>query len=151
MKKGTLKKISIILLFLLILISGGIIYLNKVVLPVKIKALIIEAVEKQTGKRASLESVRFNLFKGLVLSGLNLYDGQKKLIGTKEASCSFLILPILKEKKIYQNTISLYIHLPRSRQQYKFNEINAGSGENRKQRLTLWPDNLRDKYFRREC
>ncbi len=100
MKKGTFKKISIILLFLLILISGGIIYLNKVVLPVKIKALIIEAVEKQTGKRASLESVRFNLFKGLVLSELNLYDGQKKLIGAKEASCSFLILPILKEKKI---------------------------------------------------
>ena len=116
MKKGTLKKISIILLFLLILISGGIIYLNKVVLPVKIKALIIEAVEKQTGKRASLESVRFNLFKGLVLSGLNLYDGQKKLIGAKEASCSFLILPILKEKKIiipYIKIQSPYIFISR--------------------------------------
>ncbi|MDO8749517.1 MAG: DUF748 domain-containing protein [Candidatus Omnitrophota bacterium] len=116
MKKGTFKKIAIAFLLLLILISGGIIYLNKVVLPVKIKALIIEAVEKQTGKRASLESVRFNLFKGLVLSELNLYDGQKKLIGAKEASCSFLILPILKEKKIiipYIKIQSPYIFISR--------------------------------------
>src|SRR3989339_64759 len=116
MKKGALKKISVILLSLLVIISCAIIYLNKVVLPVKIKALIIEAVEKQTGKRASLESVRFNLFKGLVLSGLNLYDGQKKLIGTKEASCSFLILPILKEKKIiipYIKIQSPYIFISR--------------------------------------
>ena len=100
MKKGTFKKIAVVFLFLLILISGGIIYLNKVVLPVKIKALIIETVEKQTGTRAGLESVRFNLFKGLVLNELNLYDGEKKIIGIKEASCSFLILPILKEKKV---------------------------------------------------
>ena len=35
MKKGTFKKIAVVFLFLLILISGGIIYLNKVVLPVK--------------------------------------------------------------------------------------------------------------------
>src|SRR3989339_373966 len=116
MKKGALKKISVILLSLLVLISCAIIYLNKVVLPVKIKALIIEAVEKQTGKRASLESVRFNLFKGLVLSGLNLYDGQQKLIGIKEASCSFLILPILKEKKIIIPSLKIkepYLYLER--------------------------------------
>lgn len=100
MKKRTLKKIAIIFLSLLILISCAIIYLNKFVLPVKIKALIIETVEKQTGKKAVLESVRFNLFKGLVLKELSLYEGQKKIIGAKEASCSFLILPILKEKKI---------------------------------------------------
>lgn len=116
MKKRTLKKIAIVLLSLLALVSCAIIYLNKVVLPVKIKALIIETVEKQTGKRASLESVRFNLFKGLVLKELNLYEGQKKIIGAKEASCSFLILPILKEKKIiipYIKIQSPYIFISR--------------------------------------
>lgn len=107
MKKRTFKKIAIGLLFLLMLVSGGILYLNKVILPVKIKALIIETVEKQTGKKASLESVRFNLFKGLVLGELNLYDGQKRLIGIKEASCSFLILPILKDKKVIIPSITL--------------------------------------------
>ena len=116
MKKRTLKKIAIVFLSLLVLISCAIIYLNKFVLPVKIKALIIETVEKQTGKRAALESVRFNLFKGLVLKELNLYEGQKRIIGTKEASCSFLILPILKEKKIiipYIKIQSPYIFISR--------------------------------------
>ena len=83
MKKRTLKKIAIVFLSLLVLISCAIIYLNKFVLPVKIKALIIETVEKQTGKRAALESVRFNLFKGLVLKELNLYEGQKGLSGQR--------------------------------------------------------------------
>ena len=103
--------------FVFIALGGaGLIYLNKVILPVKIKTLIIQNIEKQTGKKAGLESVQFNIFKGLVLTNLNLYDGQKKLIGIKEASCSFLILPILKEKKIIIPSLkikSLYLFIER--------------------------------------
>lgn len=107
MKKGIFKKIAIVFLFLLILISGGIIYLNKVVLPIKIKSLIIQNLENYTGKKASLESVRFSLLKGLILQNLTLSDGQKTLISVKEASCVFLILPIFKEKKIIIPLIKL--------------------------------------------
>lgn len=92
--------IAIAFLILAVISAGCIIYLNQFLLPVKIKSLIIQAIEKETGKKAELAAVRFNLFKGIVLSSFRLHDGGKNLISFKEASCSFLILPILKEKKI---------------------------------------------------
>lgn len=108
MKKKTLPKIVSIFLLLLIIAAGAIFYLNKIVLPVKLKSFIIQTLSSQTQKRVSLESVRFNLLKGLVLTNLHIYDGQKQLIGLKEASCAFLIFPLLKEKKIIIPSIRLY-------------------------------------------
>lgn len=100
MKRKTFKKIFIFILSLALILSITLSYLNKFVLPVKLKSLIIQALSSQTRKKVTLESVRFNLFKGIVLRNLNIYDGQKALVGLKEASCTFLILPIFKEKKI---------------------------------------------------
>ena len=82
-RKITFLKIFSILAALAILAAGGIFYLNKAVLPVKLKFLIIQNIEKTTGKKASLEKVEFSLFKGIVLSGLNIYDGPRKLISIK--------------------------------------------------------------------
>lgn len=115
-RKKIFLKIFSILAILAILTAGGIFYLNKAVLPVKLKSLIIQTIETATGKKAGLEKVEFSLFKGIVLSGLELYDGSQKLIGIKEASCSFLILPILKEKKIIIPSIKItepYVYLER--------------------------------------
>lgn len=86
-----------ILLVLLTVIAGGIIYLNKVVLPVKIKALIISSLETATEKKVSLEALEFNIFKGLVLKNLSLSDGTQTLLSIREASCAFLIPPLFKK------------------------------------------------------
>jgi len=95
-----IKKLTIIFLILAILATGGIIYLNNVYLPVKIKSLIIKGVEDQTGKKVTLGSVQFNIFKGLVLRDLVVYDNDKALISLEEGSCLFLIPPIFKKKII---------------------------------------------------
>lgn len=100
MKKKTFKRILIALFLFTILLSAGIIYLNKVVLPIKVKSLIIQTLEKETQKKVTLESVQLNIFKGIVLKNLKLFDGQTQLIGLKELSSTFFILPIFKEKKI---------------------------------------------------
>lgn len=107
MKKKIFRKIFIAFLLLTAILILTIVYLNKVVLPVKLKSLITRALSSQIRKEVALESVQFNLLRGIVLRNLNVYDGQKILIGVKEAAFSFLILPILKEKKIIIPSIRL--------------------------------------------
>lgn len=114
-RKSALK---LLLIIGLILSSAAIaaVYINKVILPVKIKTLILETIEKETGKNASLKDIKFNIFRGLILSGLTLYDDTREIISIKEASCGFLILPIIKERKIiipYLNLKQANIYLER--------------------------------------
>ena len=94
------KKILIAVFILIFIISGGIIYLNSVVLPTRIKSLVIKGIEEQTAKKVSLDSLQFNIFKGLVLRNLVIEDGGKKIISAREVSCSFLLLPIFKKNII---------------------------------------------------
>lgn len=101
-----MKRFFLILLILIILVSVGIIYLNKVILPVKIKSLIISTLEEATHKKVSLKEIEFNLFKGLVLKNLILSDGAKTLVSVDEATFRFLIFPIFK-KNIIIPTVKL--------------------------------------------
>ena len=94
------KKILIVVFILIFIISGGIIYLNSVVLPTRIKSMVIKGIEEQTAKKVSLGSLQFNIFKGLVLRDLVIEDGGKKIISAREVSCSFLLLPIFKKNII---------------------------------------------------
>lgn len=93
-------KILIIILVLALLVTGGIIYLNKIILPTKIKSLLVNNLQEMTQKKVSLESVRFNIFKGLVLKNLVIYDDEKILLGLKEGAFRFLIIPIFKKQVI---------------------------------------------------
>ena len=100
------KKILLIFAALVILISAGVIYLNRVYLPTKVKALIVKGIEDATQKKVSLVSLNFNIFKGLVLKGLTIYDDTGTLLSLEEGSCTFLILPVFK-KNIILPTIRL--------------------------------------------
>ncbi|MFA5275602.1 MAG: AsmA family protein [Candidatus Omnitrophota bacterium] len=94
------KKIIITAAILVLILSGGIIYLNNVFLPTRIKSLLITAIAEQTGKKVSLDSLQFSIFKGLVLKNLAIEEGEKKIISAREVSCSFLLLPIFKKSII---------------------------------------------------
>lgn len=73
------KKIIIILAILILIISLGIIYLNNVILPTKIKSLIVKGLEDATNKEVTLQSLQFSIFKGLVLRNLVIYDSEKTI------------------------------------------------------------------------
>lgn len=107
MKKKTLRKIIIALIFLIILVSAGVIYLNEIVLPVKVKSLIIQTVEKETKKKAAIGSIYLNIFKGIVLRDCAIFDGTTKIINIQELSCRFLLLPIFKDKKLIIESIKV--------------------------------------------
>lgn len=94
------KKILLISLIFILLCTGSLFYLNSVFLPKKIKSLIVGNLQELTGKKVDLGSLQFSLFKGLVLGNLNIYEGERQLVNIKEASCTFLILPLLQKKII---------------------------------------------------
>ncbi len=110
-----MKKFIIIFLILLLIITVGIIYLNKVVLPVKIKSLLVAALKNQTGKDVMLKSLELDIFKGFILQDLVIADSQNVIISARQATCAIFIWPIFK-KQIIIPSINLkapYIFLER--------------------------------------
>ncbi len=95
-----IKKILIIFIILVFLAAGGLIYLNSYFMPVRIKSVIIDGLRGQTGKEVTLGALSFSIFKGLVLKDLAIVDKEAQILKVKEASCGFLILPILKRAVI---------------------------------------------------
>ncbi|MFA4933262.1 MAG: AsmA family protein [Candidatus Omnitrophota bacterium] len=117
-----MKKILIIALILFLILSAGVIYLNQVILPQKIKAIIISSLKKQTGKDVTLKSLEFSLFSGLIVRDLVVTDNQNVILSTRQATCSIFIWPIFR-KQIVIPSITLkspYIFLQR-RQDKTFN------------------------------
>ncbi|MDP2927584.1 MAG: DUF748 domain-containing protein [Candidatus Omnitrophota bacterium] len=110
-----MKKFIIISVILLLILFGGTVYLNKVLLPKKIKLLIVSTLAKQTGKNVTLKSLEFSIFKGLVLRDLVIADSQNVILSTRQATCTIFIWPIFK-KQIIIPSINLkapYIFLQR--------------------------------------
>jgi hypothetical protein len=96
-----MKKIAIaILIIVLVCVSAGLVYLNAVVLPVKVKSIIQKSIEDATGKNVSIDSVRVGLINGLVLRNVVISDGAKPMVSAKEVSLRPFILPFFKKEFI---------------------------------------------------
>ena len=93
-------KLLIIFLIFLLILSAGVVYLNNFFLPTKIKSLVVDGLTKATGKTVALESVRFNILKGLVIRNLVISDDKNTIFTLKEGSCTFLFLPVFKKMLI---------------------------------------------------
>ncbi len=91
------KKILIALLGFIVIVVAVMVYLNSVILPKKVKAMIVSGLQAQTRKEVSLGSLQLNVFKGLVLRNLRIYDAQGDILSLKEASCTFLFWPVFKK------------------------------------------------------
>lgn len=91
------KKLLIIFLTFILLASIGTIYLNSVILPTRIKSLIVAKLKEATQKEVALYSLEFSFFKGLVLRDLMIYDEKQIFLSVKEVSCTFLVWPIFKK------------------------------------------------------
>ena len=110
-----MRKFIIIALILLAILSAGIVYLNKVVLPVKVKSMLVNAIEKQTGKKVILKSLGFNLFRGFVLRDLVILDNQQVILSARQTNCVVFFWPIFRKQIIIPsiNIRSPYIFLER--------------------------------------
>lgn len=100
------KKILLVFLILVFILSAAVVYINNVILPTKLKSLIIQSLEAQTHKKVSLEDLKLNIFKGLVIRDLKIFDERKTILSLQEGSCTFFFLPFFK-KQIIMPTIKL--------------------------------------------
>ena len=98
-----MKKFILIVVILFLILFGATVYLNKVILPKKIKSLIISKLAEQTGKNVTLKSLEFSFFKGLVLRDLVISDSQNVILSTRQANCTIFIWPIFKKQIIIPN------------------------------------------------
>lgn len=91
-------------LFAFIFISASLIYINNVFLPQKVKAKLISGLEEYFQQKVEIQRLRYNLFKGLVIQGLSVYDKVKDADHTTleagEISFNPLFLPLVKNKII---------------------------------------------------
>jgi Protein of unknown function len=110
-----MKKFIIIALILSLIIFSGIVYLNKVFLPQKIKSIIVSNLAQHTRKNVTLGSLEFNIFKGLVLHDLVIADSQNVILSTRQATCGIFIWPVFKKQIIISsiNFKSPYIFIER--------------------------------------
>ena len=96
-----MKKIIIsVFVAVIILFSAAVFYLNEVILPTKARFLVVKEIERYTQKKVLLQALRFDIFKGLVLESLVIYDDTSVLLSSREVSCSLLVLPY-RIKKIW--------------------------------------------------
>ena len=96
-----MKKIFFIILALFcISIAAYLAYLNEVVLPEKIKTAVVENLSCATGKNVSLSGAKLDIFRGLVLKDLIIFDEKLKIVASKDVSASFLITPLFKKQII---------------------------------------------------
>ena len=94
------RALLIILLVLFIAFAFGLIYINKVFLPLKIKSTLTDSIEKASGFSVRLEKIRFSIFKGLVLEEFSLSDGQAPVLKAAEVQCSFLLAPLIRRQVV---------------------------------------------------
>jgi len=94
------KKSLIALAIIILAAYSGIFYLNHTVFPVKLKAAIVKGLEDATGKKALIGSVRFSIFKGLVLEDLIIRDDMNAIVNVRKAYCRFFIIPLFKKEVI---------------------------------------------------
>ncbi len=105
------KIILIIILAAILIITGLIFYLNKVYLPVKAKAIVIEQLEKFSNCKVQLDKISIDLIKGISLSNISFHNktsaSSSELLSVDNISFHILILPIFKEKKIIIPSINI--------------------------------------------
>ncbi len=94
------KFILVFFLALLLIGTGVFVYLNAVVLPGKVRVLVLRALSETTGKDVSIGSLRISLFKGLLIRDILIEDEDAQFLKLREVRCSVLLLPFFKKQLV---------------------------------------------------
>ncbi|RKY31721.1 MAG: hypothetical protein DRP74_04290 [Candidatus Omnitrophota bacterium] len=95
--------IAIILIFIFAAISG-LLYLNNVYLPVKVKNRLAKALEEKLNYNVRIEKMKYNPVRGLIAEDIAVFDKtedkENTILKIKEVSSNILILPLFTQRKI---------------------------------------------------
>ena len=92
-----------IILFILFALTTGILYLNNVYLPVKLKSSLIETLSQKLDYDVEIGAIKYNPFRGIIIKDILIYeqikDAEHTILSVEEVRFKFLFLPIFKERK----------------------------------------------------
>ena len=93
-----------VVLILLFSISAGILYLNNVYLPVKVKGRLADSLSIYLNYNVEIEKLKFSPIRGVVIQNIIVYDKirdkENTILTIKEASFHILFLPLIKSRNI---------------------------------------------------
>jgi len=95
--------IALSIVSLITIIASSVLYINIAKLPARINTLIVNSLSKETGKRVSVDSIRFSIFKGMVIKDLQIREpaeGSELFLRAGEISFNYLIFPLFRRRVI---------------------------------------------------
>lgn len=100
--KRAIQITAVIFIALLLTGAGAFFYLNKFIVPVKVKSIFCEQSKEILGRTATISSAKFSIFKGFVLKDITVFEQDSKtpFIHMDRIHFTILYFPIFKEKKI---------------------------------------------------
>jgi len=97
---------------LLSLFAIGLVYLNRVVLPKRLKQWVEQTASSTLGRPVTIERIRWNAWHGLMAEGIVISEnpqwGSTPIVRIERLSGAILMLPLLKHREIFLPT--LYLH-----------------------------------------
>ena len=97
------QKTLLILAIIFLVFSVGLFYVNKVLLPVQVKGMIVKALSEQTGRTVSLGTLQWGPLQGAMITDLVIYDKDSPtdiFVHIQNASAQILIVPFFSKKII---------------------------------------------------
>lgn len=107
------KKILIIILAVFVIITGlcvfGTWYVNKIFIPVKLKAIVEEKLKENLNREVQIGKLNYIPFKGIIIDNPIIYekDGKAYLLKADRVYFNILILPFLKQKTLIIPSIKI--------------------------------------------
>jgi hypothetical protein len=104
---------TVLIVILLICVASW--YLNNIFLPQKLKVWVVDFLSTRTARQVTLDRINYNIFKGIVLKGLTIFENtsegeiNKKFLTVEEIYFRLPIPPLFARKLIITN---LYIGSP---------------------------------------
>ncbi|NLE65004.1 MAG: AsmA family protein [Elusimicrobia bacterium] len=97
------RKILLIGALILVVLTAGLFYVNRVLLPVQIKGLLVKTLSEQLNRTVTLGALAWNPVQGVVITDLSVAakdDPSEVLLHIPSASAQVLMLPFLEKKII---------------------------------------------------
>ncbi|MEA3328719.1 MAG: AsmA family protein [Candidatus Omnitrophota bacterium] len=95
------------ILIVILIISAASWYLNNIFLPQNVKAWIVDFLSEKTGRQVRLANVSYNVFKGIALKELTIFEDSgktnKKFLTAKEIYFKLPLAPLFARKFILSN------------------------------------------------
>ncbi|MCX5680759.1 MAG: AsmA family protein [Candidatus Omnitrophica bacterium] len=97
------KKPILILLLLFTIMTGALVYLNNVFLPITLKEIICRELSKTLNRNVTVESLYYIPLKGLIFRNVAIQERlpqTEKILSVKEIAVSVFYLPFFAKQKI---------------------------------------------------